>query len=322
MNPPPVPRISVVDVRSPRRKRSIVSELFGLVSSFTVVGLICCGVYFGVTSNKPFMKGAEAGPPVVVKPRTHTAKPIIPDGGGKVAETVKQTTHEQPVLDDVTSDFEGSDSTKPQNEEIARPDALVHESLKAAKQGMFGKANDLADEARQLAYDHPAATGAWYLAAYAEKYPALAYEALEKLNGDDIYLGRKYGRVAFVEREGDIYKFRWRGGKLELTLAELQKMDDVRFEMTRKYLDNADFTANHLILAAIHHLKNIDETGRYNLKQPEKCLEAAVARCEKAAGQGDEAAKHAGHMLALFAWLESEPTAMPLKRTVQEPSSR
>ena len=322
MNPPPVPQISVVAVRSPRRKRSIVSELFGLVSSLAIVGLICCGVYFGVTSNKPFMKGAEAGPPVVMKPRAHTAKPIIPDGGGKVAETVEQTTHEQPVLEKGTSDFEGSDPTKQQDKEIAGPDALVHESLKAAKQGMFGKANDLADEARQLAYDHPAATGAWYLAAYAEKYPDLADEALEKLNGDDVYLGPKYGRAAFVEREGDIYKFRWRGGKLELTLAELQKMDDVRFEMTRKFLDNADLTANHLILAAVHYLKNIDETGRYNFKQPEKCLEAAVARCEKAAGRGDEAAEHAEHMLGLFAWLESEPKAMPLKRTVRGPSSR
>ena len=212
MNPPPVPPFVLVTERPRRPTRSMWSRVYSFVSSLAVVGLICCGVYFGVTSNKPFMKGAEAGPPVVVKPRTHTAKPIIPDGGGKVAETVKQTTHEQPVLDDVTSDFEGSDSKKPQNEEIARPDALVHESLKAAKQGMFGKANDLADEARQLAYDHPAAKGAWYLAAYAEKYPDLADEALEKLSGDDVYLGRKFGRVAFVARDGDLYQFRWRGG--------------------------------------------------------------------------------------------------------------
>jgi hypothetical protein len=290
-----------------------VGELFGLVSSLAIVGLICCGVYFGVTSNKPFMKGAEAGPPVVMKPRTHTAKPIIPDGGGKVAETVKQTTHEQPVLEKGISDFEGSDPKKQQDKEINGPDALVHESLKAAKQGMFSKANDLAYEACQLSSDHPATTGAWYLAAYAEKYPDLADEALEKLSGDDIYLGPTYGRMVFVEREGDVYKFRGRGRKLELMLAEREKMDDVRFEMTRTFLDNADHIANHLILAAVHYLKNIDETGRYNFRDSKRCLDAAIARCEIAAGQDDEVAKHAKHMLELFAWLESEPAVNELE---------
>lgn len=307
MNPPSLPPVIVTIQKPPRRKRSIVSQLFGLVSSLAIVGLICCGVYFGITSNRPFMEGATTGTLGVVNRPTQIARPITPNGGGRAEQPVKQATHEVPILEKGTSDFEGSDPKKQQDKEIAGPDALVHESLKAAKQGMFGKANDLADEARQLAYDHPAAMGAWYLAAYAEKYPSLADEALEKLNGDDVYLGPKYGRAAFVEREGDIYKFRWRGGKLDLTLAELKKMDEVRFEMTRKFLDNADFTANHLILAAVHHLKNIDETGRYNFKQPEKCLEAAVARCKKAAGRGDEAAEHAEHMLGLFAWLEPKP---------------
>lgn len=289
-----------------------MSELFRFVSSFVIVGLICGGVYLGVTLNGPLMKGADAGTVNVLSRPTKPARPTVPNGGGKAPEQIRPATYEVPISDKEGSDSRTSEPTHSQTNSGARADILVHESLAAAKHGEFGKANDLANEARQLASDHPAATGAWYLAAYAKNYPDLADEALEKMGGDDIYLGAKYGRVAFVERDEDTYKFRWRGGKLELSLAELKKMDDVRFGLTRKYLDNANHTANHLILAAVHYLKNIDETGRYNLEEPVTCLGAAVARCEIAVGKGDEVSEHARQMLALFAWLESQTTVYEL----------
>jgi hypothetical protein len=174
---------------------------------------------------------------------------------------------------------------------------------------MFIRANDLADDARHVWPDHPAAEGARYLAAYAEKYPALADEAIERISGDNVDLGPKYGRAAFIERMGDTYKFHRQGGKLELTIAALNGTDGVRFCITRQFLDNADLTANHLILAAIHYLKNLDETGCCNVKAPEKCLAAAVARCSRATGRNDEAAEHAKHMRALFEWLGPEAAA-------------
>ena len=308
MNPPPVPPFVIVTERPRRPTRSMWSRVYSLVSSLAVVGLICCGVYFGVTSNKPFMKGAEGRAPGLVNAPPEAARPIMPPSGGKQPEPIQPVVH-NPMPGAGSGGVQPASPNDPKAEKIARADALVHASLKAAKQGMFVKANDLADEARRVCPDHPAATGAWYLAAYAKEYPDLADKARAGIGGDNVDLGPKFGRAAFVEREGDTYKFRWQGGRLELTITELDTTDGVRFSITRQFLSNADFTANHLILAAVHHLKNIDETGGCNVEAPEKCLAAAVGRCKQAAGQDDEAAEHAEHMLALFAWLESEPTA-------------
>ena len=105
---------------------------------------------------------------------------------------------------------------------------------------------------------------------------AIGAKARSRIGGDNVDLGPKFGRAAFVEREGDTYKFRWQGGALKLTITELDATDGVRFSITRQFLGYADFTANHLILAAVHHLKNIDETGGCNVEAPEKCLAAAV----------------------------------------------
>jgi hypothetical protein len=308
MNPPPVPPFFVVTERPRRSTRSTLSRVFSFVSSLAVVGLICFGVYLGITTNKPFKQGADGRAPGLVNAPPEAPRPIMPPSGGNPPEPIQPVVH-NPMPGAGSGGVQTASPNDPKAEKIARADALVHAALKAAKQGMFVKANDLADEARRVCPDHPAATGAWYLAAYAKEYPALADEARERISGDNVDLGPKFGRAAFVEREGDTYKFRWEGGKLELTITELDAMDGVRFSITRQFLGNADFTANHLILAAVHHLKNIDETGGGNVEAPEKCLAAAVDRCKQAAGQDDAAAEHAKHMIALFAWLEAQPAA-------------
>ena len=308
MNPPPVPPFFVVTERPRRSTRSTLSRVFSFVSSLAVVGLICFGVYLGITTNKPFKQGADGRTPGLVKATPEAPRPIMPPSGGKQPEPIQPVVH-NPMPGPGSGGVQTASPNDPKAEKITQADALVHAALKAAKQGMFVRANDLADEARRVCPDHPAATGARYLAAYAKEYPALADEARSRIGGDNVDLGPKFGRAAFVEREGDTYKFRWQGGALKLTITELDATDGVRFSITRQFLGNADFTANHLILAAVHHLKNIDETGGCNVEAPEKCLAAAVGRCKQAAGQDDEAAEHAKHMLALFAWLEAHPGA-------------
>jgi hypothetical protein len=84
-------------------------------------------------------------------------------------------------------------------------------------------------------------------------------------------------------------------------------MNGVRFRITRQFLDNADLPANNLILAAVHHLKSIDETGNYNHANADTCLDAAVARCQKAASRSDVVAEQAKQILELFDWMRGRP---------------
>jgi hypothetical protein len=307
MNAPEDTPLFVVTERPRQPTRSLASRVFSFVSSVVVVGLICGGVYFGVTSNKPYVVGGEGGAPGLVKVPPKPPRPITTDGGGKEPDPIETVIHER-SLTEGSGDVVTASPNNQKAETHAQASDLVLASLKSAKQGMFTKANDLVEEARHICPDHPGATGAWYLAAYAEKYSNLADEALTRLNGanDSVDLGPKFGRGAFIERNEDEYTFRCRGKNTKFPLAKLNAMDGVRFGITRQFLDNADLPANHLILAGIHYLKDIDETGRYNHKSREKCVAAAVDRCERVTSREDDVAEHATHMLALFEWLGSQ----------------
>lgn len=306
MNAPDFPLVVVVPRHSLRRERSMSTEIQALVSSFVIVSLMCYGVYLGITTGKAATTPTRATKTGVVKQSMEGDQPITPRGSGKERTPVQQVTHVKPVTSG-RKNGTASSADRRVSSAADRADALVLESLKAARQGLFTKANDLAQEARRLCPNHPAATGAWYIAAYAEQYTGLADEALSRLNGahDDIDLGPKYGRSAFVERNGDAYTFRTKGGHKSFTATQLNNMDGVRFRIARQFLDNGDMPANDLILAAIHHLKNIDESGSYSRYNPERSLVAAQARCRGAADRGGEVSGHARHLLDLFAWLQA-----------------
>lgn len=306
--PPPVPQavpqLVVVARRPSRRTRSVLSEVTTLVSSLAVVASISYLVYIGLPPHQwpTITPSRRASSPA------ETLRPAVAKGGGK------SSSHTEPVVYAPRSAPKPprpaphpTPTPQPTDARVARADALVVASLKAAGEGMFIKANDLAHEARDVCSDHPAAFGAWYLAAYTKQYTELADEALTRLNGanDDVFLGTKLGRGAFVERNDDTYTFFVKGRHIRLTEHELTQIDGVRSGITRRFLDKADNPANHLILASIHYGKHLDETGQLNLAQPKKCLIEAVGRCKRVAERDGEPAEHARHMLSMFAWIES-----------------
>lgn len=306
MDSPQIRFVVVVQRHSPRRRQSMAGELYALASSFVIVGLICYGVYLGIATGKSATAATQVPKATVVMRSTQTARPVKHRGAGKNQSPIRQVSHVVLATGSRRNGITAS-AERRGGGGVARADALVLESLQAARQGMFTKANDLAQEARRICPTHPAATGAWYVAAYAAQYPDLADEALSRLNGtnDDIDLGSRYGRSAFVERTGDTYTFRCKGGNKTFTAATLNSMDGVRFRIARQFLDDGGMPANDLILAAVHHLKNLDAAGNYSQYNRERSLVAAQARCRRAVGRDADVSKHARHLLALFDWLQA-----------------
>jgi hypothetical protein len=310
MDSVPFPMIDVNEGRHLRRRRSIAREVLGLMSSLCVVSLVCVGVYLGVTTNTPFQKAGNSDRPRSAKSRQQTSKRSPASRAEVQPEPVLPVAHLRPVTGREGAVVHASPSTRTPYK-TGQADKLISQALRAAKEGMFARANNLAGEARHVCADHPAATGAWYLVAYAARYSELADEAITQLSSanDAVDLGPAYGCGAFIERNGDEYTFLCGGKKERFSIGELNVMQGVRFSITRQFLNNADFNANHLVLAAAHHFMDIDEKGLYSVESPEKCRAAAVELCERAMGREDEAAKHARHILLLFAWLESQPPA-------------
>lgn len=296
----------VIIVRTRRYRGPQQSALAMLMPVFSVlwavglVGLIAYAMSLG--PRKPMIVRKVTPPKVVTVAPRESARPLPQRGEGRDARQVRHVVYDKSDRREQTSPTPVVRSL----DHTERADALVIESLAAAREGLFVKANDLAQEAIRLCPEHPAATGAWYLAAYAQQYPKLADEAMERLNGD-VDLGPKYGIAAFIERNGDTYTFRCRGGNRKFTSRQLGAMNGVRFRITRQFLDNAENPANELILAAVHYLKRIDTSGNQNLTNPAASLDAAVARCTNATRGADGLAEHAEHVMALFRWLEARP---------------
>lgn len=310
MHPSESPVI-IVRTRRPRGPHpSALATLMPVLSVVWAVGLVGLIAYaMSLGPRKPTTVSKVAPPKVVTVAPRESARPLPQRGAGRDARQVRHVVYDK-------SDPRTRTSPTPvvgAKDHIERADALVVESLGAAKEGLFVKANDLAQDALRLCPDHPAATGAWYLAAYAQQYTKLADEALERLNGD-VDLGSKYGIAAFIERNGDTYTFRCRGANRKFTSRQLGAMNGVRFRITRQFLDNAENPANDLILAAVHYLKSIDTSGNQNLANPAASLDAAVTRCTNATRGADGLAEHAGHVLALFRWLEARPAVSAVAR--------
>lgn len=306
MSPTEFPQF-VVTPRRPAYRRQAAVPLPVLLLSVVLPTVITAAMNLGSSDVllqvvKPLLQT----PRTAALPPRESERPMTRVGSGAPATQVQQVRYEQ------VSTGNGRKAVhKPAAvDRTAKVNRLIGESLKAARQGLFVKANDLAQDALQLQPDHQAAKGAWYLAAYAKQYTDLADEALSRLNSanTDVYLGPKYGRGAFVERDGDVVSFRCKGGKQSFTLQQLNSMDGVRFRITRQYLDNADNPANHLILAGMHYLKCIDEKGSFNAADPAACLDAAMTRCSKAVDANAEASGHAKDILALLVWLKGQPS--------------
>jgi hypothetical protein len=173
-------------------------------------------------------------------------------------------------------------------------DQLIADSIKACREGRFEAAVELGSKAAQLAPHDSCGVAVQLLALYAEQYPGLADEAIDRMNGAvEVDLGPRYGVGAFVERQGDDLVFRARGRQVRLTVRQFNALDGVRFRVTKQYLENGKRPANDLILGAIHYPKQLkpdgtfDQTGVLSQQSARNCWEqAARSHDEQVADHG------------------------------------
>lgn len=178
---------------------------------------------------------------------------------------------------------------------------LIASGLKACSEGWFDAADDFGTEAMRLAPHDPRGHGIRVLTAYLRQYPALADEAIDRMNGAvEVDLGRRYGRAAFVDRHDDELVFMANGRHVRLSLKQFKAIDGARFQVARQFLENGHQAANDLILGAAHLVMQINEAGVYR-PQADAGRDAARLRWQAAAQSSEKVvADHAQDLLALL----------------------
>lgn len=178
---------------------------------------------------------------------------------------------------------------------------LIADSIKACQEGRFEAAVELGSKAAQLAPHDSRGVAVQLLALYAEQYPGLADEAIDRMNGAvELDLGRRYGRGAFVERQGDDLVFRARGRQLRFTVRQFKALNGVRFRVTEQYLANGNKPANDIILGSMHYAKQLKPDGTFDATKTVS-QQAARNRWETAARSHDaQVADHARALLSLL----------------------
>jgi len=178
---------------------------------------------------------------------------------------------------------------------------LIADSIKACQEGRFEAAVKLGSKAAQLAPHDSRGVAVQLLALYAEQYPGLADEAIDRMNGAvELDLGPRYGVGAFVERQGDELVFRASGRQVRLTVRQFRALDGVRFRVTEQYLVNGNKPANDIILGSMHFAKQLKPDGTLDATKTVS-QQAARNRWETAARSHDaQVADHARALLSLL----------------------
>ena len=185
--------------------------------------------------------------PAVVPP---AKPPVVPLGKGGAAHPKPQPAPQQQVPPPV----------RLQN--TAAAEEHITNAIKNARQGSFDEADRDAQKALRAAPGFQEAAAVRFLVAYQRQYSDLADEALDALNGNNVvFLGTKYGDVAFIERNGNSITFRVPGRNKAFTVKELNGTPGVRFGITKQFLDNAQNPANNLILGAWHFITQQTSDG-------------------------------------------------------------
>ena len=222
-----------------------------------IVGLMSIVVMLGIAglSIGWFVKQSTAG---LMKPRTAprlavvppAKPPVVPLGKGGAAHPKPQPAPQQQVPPPV----------RLQN--TAAAEEHITNAIKNARQGSFDEADRDAQKALRAAPGFQEAAAVRFLVAYQRQYSDLADEALDALNGNNVvFLGTKYGDVAFIERNGNSITFRVPGRNKAFTVKELNGTPGVRFGITKQFLDNAQNPANNLILGAWHFITQQTSDG-------------------------------------------------------------
>ena len=218
-----------------------LDNIVGLISIVVMLGI--AGLWFELM--KP--RTAPRPRPAVVPP---AKRPVVPLGNGWAAHPKPQPAPQPQVPPPV----------RLQN--TAAAEEHITNAIKNARQGSFDEADQDAQKALRAAPGFQEAAAVRFLVAYQRQYSDLADKALDALNGNNVvFLGKKYGNVAFIERNDDSIKFRVQGRNKAFTVKELNGTPGVRFGITKQFLDNAQNPANNLILGAWHFITQQTSDG-------------------------------------------------------------
>ena len=218
-----------------------LDNIVGLISIVVMLGI--AGLWFELM--KP--RTAPRPRPAVVPP---AKRPVVPLGNGWAAHPKPQPAPQPQVPPPV----------RLQN--TAAAEEHITNAIKNARQGSFDEADRDAQKALRAAPGFQEAAAVRFLVAYQRQYSDLADEALDALNGNNVvFLGTKYGDVAFIERNGNSITFRVPGRNKAFTVKELNGTPGVRFGITKQFLDNAQNPANNLILGAWHFITQQTSDG-------------------------------------------------------------
>ena len=218
-----------------------LDNIVGLISIVVMLGI--AGLWFDLM--KP--RTAPRPRPAVVPP---AKRPVVPLGNGWAAHPKPQPAPQPQVPPPV----------RLQN--TAAAEEHITNAIKNARQGSFDEADRDAQKALRAAPGFQEAAAVRFLVAYQRQYSDLADKALDALNGNNVvFLGKKYGNVAFIERNDDSIKFRVQGRNKAFTVKELNGTPGVRFGITKQFLDNAQNPANNLILGAWHFITQQTSDG-------------------------------------------------------------
>jgi hypothetical protein len=266
-----------------------------------VGGLLLFLSYFAMSLIGKLQLVGPAANQTAARPGAKATVPAVALGGGAPGSIVPRSNPPAvPSPDPVAP----KPVIAPSEQDIEQ---LVQDGIKACREGWFEAAVDLGREVARLAPNDPRGKAVQLLALYAEQYPKLADEAIDRMNGAvEVYLGRRYGLGAFVERNGDELVFMANGRHVRLTVRELIALDGVRFRVTKQYLENGNQPANDLILGAIHYPKQLKRDGTFD-QTGVLSQQAARDRWETAARTHDE--QVADHARSLLSLLEASETA-------------
>ena len=225
-----------------------LDNIVGLISIVVMLGIAGLSIgWFVKQSTAGLMKPGTAPRLAVVPP---AKPPVVPLGIGGAAHPKPQPAPQQQVPPPV----------RLQN--TAAAEEHITNAIKNARQGSFDEADRDAQKALRAAPGFQEAAAVRFLVAYQRQYSDLADKALDALNGNNVvFLGKKYGNVAFIERNDDSIKFRVQGRNKAFTVKELNGTPGVRFGITKQFLDNAQNPANNLILGAWHFITQQTSDG-------------------------------------------------------------
>lgn len=286
--PPPAPRSNptqpepalpqIVVRRTVKRPSSVYATVESVVYMLGIASLLC-GIAVALTWS---LKEQPVVPPKPVGPLPRDHRLPVSEGKGSPEERRSVSKSEETLS--IPEGGAAMNAAKEPDGSAFSPDItdLLTLAIAEARKGSFDGAEVTAKTALDRAPSLKAVKGVWAVIAYANKYSALADEAIDNLSEAVVVdFGGNYGICGFIERDGDTYKFRSRGRTVSFTREKLTGMTGPRFRLTERWLvkDNA---ANDLILGSIHLIKRLDATGEPAPQDFGVCIEAARSRFQVA----------------------------------------